>query len=89
MSILNEPVEQTQMIDRTVENAVLNNLIGSMCHTVGTITKIRNKNPFTHSKRQTHKWMVLLINVTVGGISVDHIWLHGCKRINHFTLLKI
>lgn len=69
-------------MERTLENALNAHLLSSLCYAEGTVTNIRNSNPFTKSKRITHKWMILLTNVTVGGLHVDHIWIFGCKRVN-------
>lgn len=69
-------------MDRHIEIAVVNHLIGSMVHVVGHLECIRHNNPFTTSGKQERQWMVLLKNVLVSGFVVDHMWLHGCKRLN-------
>ncbi|MFA5039740.1 MAG: hypothetical protein WC732_08715 [Candidatus Omnitrophota bacterium] len=67
---------------RTLHTAVTGNLLGSLCVVEGTLEGIRNSNPFTRSTRAHHQWMVLLVDVRVGNVIVDHLWLDGCKRLN-------
>lgn len=58
------------------------NLLGSLVNLTGEVVSIRNENPFSQSKILSRQWMVLLKNVFIGEIYIDHLWLDGCKRVS-------
>ena len=76
-------------IERNYTNAIKYDILGNKYRIEGTIMSIKNKNIYTNSKKNIRNWMVLIKNVCINSIHIDHIWLFGCKNIIKLKSLNL
>lgn len=68
---------------RPLQEALDHNLVGCTVVCSGTVGDVIDYNPYGKFKSQSRNWRILVLDVTVGNVRVDHVILHGCKAVRH------
>lgn len=68
-------------IVRPIEEAVANHLVGSFVVCEGTIGNVLYSNPYVDSTSSYRNWRLLIQDVKIGTVQVDHVILHGCRAL--------
>jgi len=61
--------------------------LGSLAIAHATVLSVRRKNPYTTSLKESRQWSVLLKDVRIGAMKIDHLWISGQRTIKELEAL--